>query len=140
VAARRGSRRLLRPAGCTAVRRRFLPALRQRRASAIAGASRTVGSASGWLTAIALTAPLACDLDVTTPSRLPAEQLDSPSAAQLLVNSGAADLTCALGAWVVVSGLVSGELNDAKTLVCLLWLQKWRDGRWALNWQRTDAP
>ena len=70
-------------------------------------------TASGWLSAAVLTAPLACDLDVTTSSRLPAEELDSPAAAALLVNGGAADLTCALGAWTVVSGLVSGELNDA---------------------------
>jgi len=71
-------------------------------------------AASGWLSALALCAPLAaCSLDVTTPSRLPAERLDDPAAAQLLVNGGAADLTCALGAWIVVSGLVSGELVDA---------------------------
>jgi ADP-ribose pyrophosphatase len=34
----------------------------------------------------------------------------------------------------------SGELTDAKTLICLLWLQKWRAGRWALNWRPADAP
>lgn len=28
-----------------------------------------------------------------------------------------------------------GELTDAKTLVALMWLQKWRSGRWALDWQ-----
>jgi ADP-ribose pyrophosphatase len=28
-----------------------------------------------------------------------------------------------------------GELTDAKTLICLLWLQKWRAGLWTLNWQ-----
>lgn len=75
--------------------------------------ARLARAASGWLTAVTLCAPLACDLDVTRPSRLAAEQLDNPTSAQLLVNGGAADLTCALGAWIVVSGLVSGELNDA---------------------------
>ena len=27
-----------------------------------------------------------------------------------------------------------GEVTDAKTLVGLLWLQKWRAGRWPLQW------
>lgn len=29
----------------------------------------------------------------------------------------------------------SGQLTDAKTLIGLLWLQKWRRGEWALTWQ-----
>lgn len=29
----------------------------------------------------------------------------------------------------------TGELTDAKTLICLLWLQNWHNGQWALNWQ-----
>ncbi len=28
-----------------------------------------------------------------------------------------------------------GEVTDAKTLIGLLWLQKWRTGRWPLAWQ-----
>lgn len=28
-----------------------------------------------------------------------------------------------------------GELTDAKTLIGLQWLQNWRSGRWALDWQ-----
>ncbi|RQO58563.1 ADP-ribose pyrophosphatase [Paucibacter sp. KBW04] len=28
-----------------------------------------------------------------------------------------------------------GELTDAKTLVGLLWLSRWQNGAWALNWQ-----
>jgi len=28
-----------------------------------------------------------------------------------------------------------GELTDAKTLIGLLWLQNWRAGRWAIEWQ-----
>lgn len=31
-----------------------------------------------------------------------------------------------------------GELTDAKTLIALLWLQKWRSGQWALNWRPAD--
>jgi starch-binding outer membrane protein, SusD/RagB family len=77
-------------------------------------AARRAHGAGGWLTAAAFLALVAaCNLDVTTPSRLPAERLDSPASAALLVSGAQADLTCALGAWVVVSGLVSGELSDA---------------------------
>jgi ADP-ribose pyrophosphatase len=32
-----------------------------------------------------------------------------------------------------------GELTDAKTLICLLWLQRWRAGDWPLDW-RSVAP
>jgi len=28
-----------------------------------------------------------------------------------------------------------GEVSDAKTLIGLQWLQKWRNGRWPLHWQ-----
>jgi ADP-ribose pyrophosphatase len=34
----------------------------------------------------------------------------------------------------------SGELSDMKTLIGLLWLQKWRTGLWALDWVAVDAP
>jgi ADP-ribose pyrophosphatase len=30
----------------------------------------------------------------------------------------------------------SGGITDAKTLIGLLWLQKWRSGQWPLVWQR----
>lgn len=33
----------------------------------------------------------------------------------------------------------SGELTDAKTVFCLMWLQKWRAGEWTLAWQ-TPGP
>ena len=32
-----------------------------------------------------------------------------------------------------------GELSDVKTLVGLLWLQKWRAGLWALDWRAGHA-
>lgn len=32
-----------------------------------------------------------------------------------------------------------GELTDAKTLIGMLWLRHWRDGRWALNWQAAPS-
>lgn len=31
--------------------------------------------------------------------------------------------------------VASGEVTDAKTMIGLLWLQKWQAGLWALNWQ-----
>jgi len=33
----------------------------------------------------------------------------------------------------------SGALTDVKTLIGLLWLQKWRAGLWPLHWVDTDA-
>ncbi|MES2887846.1 MAG: NUDIX hydrolase [Pseudomonadota bacterium] len=33
----------------------------------------------------------------------------------------------------------SGELTDAKTLIGLLWLRAWREGRWPLAWQAALA-
>lgn len=33
----------------------------------------------------------------------------------------------------------SGEISDVKTLVALLWLQKWRNGAWPLQWAGVDA-
>lgn len=32
-----------------------------------------------------------------------------------------------------------GELTDAKTLIALLWLQRWRAGAWPLDWQAGKA-
>ncbi len=33
----------------------------------------------------------------------------------------------------------SGEVTDAKTLIGLQWLQKWRLGHWSLDWQTVDC-
>ena len=33
----------------------------------------------------------------------------------------------------------SGDLTDAKTLIGLLWLQKWREGRWPLDWRAVET-
>lgn len=32
-----------------------------------------------------------------------------------------------------------GRLTDVKTIVGLMWLQKWREGRWPLSWQTPEA-
>lgn len=37
------------------------------------------------------------------------------------------------------AGIASGEITDAKTLIGLLWLQRWRAGAWPLRWQAVDA-
>ena len=31
------------------------------------------------------------------------------------------------------------ELTDGKTLICLMWLQKWRSGAWPLDWRPAEA-
>ena len=33
-----------------------------------------------------------------------------------------------------------GELTDAKTLIGLLWLERWRCGRWDMAWRHAPAP
>jgi hypothetical protein len=58
-----------------------------------------------------------CDLDnlldVEPASRIPADQLDKPASATLLVNGVVGDFECAFGAYVVVSGMIGEELMDA---------------------------
>jgi hypothetical protein len=53
-------------------------------------------------------------LDVTTPNQVPVSVLDDPANATLAVNSAVGDFQCALGATIVVEGLISGEMNDAQ--------------------------
>jgi hypothetical protein len=58
-----------------------------------------------------------CDLDkllsVETASLIPAEPLETPPNAALLVNGAAADFDCAFNSYAAVTGLISGELVDA---------------------------
>src|SRR5690606_4743863 len=77
--------------------------------------SRTVRAMSG-IVIFTLTLG-ACDaldkaLEVETPSRLPASELESPANAELLVASAQRDLECAYASYIVASGLVAGELQD----------------------------
>src|SRR5687767_9293554 len=51
-------------------------------------------------------------LDVDAPSRIPAETLETPANATLLVNSAIGDFECAYGAYVVAGGLIGEELVD----------------------------
>lgn len=52
-------------------------------------------------------------LNVTSPSRIPASNLQDPSSAALLVNGAVADFECAFGSYVVAGGLIGQELDDA---------------------------
>jgi hypothetical protein len=73
-------------------------------------------SVAGLVLAASLTT--ACDtqrlLEVTTPNQVPVSVLDDPANATLLVNSAVGDFQCALGATIVIEGLISGEMNDAQ--------------------------
>lgn len=40
----------------------------------------------------------------------------------------------AMSAEELEAAAAAGQLTDAKTLVGLLWLRHWREGRWGLNW------
>lgn len=51
-------------------------------------------------------------LNVESPSRLQASELEKPQNAALLVSSAEADLGCALGAYIVAGGLMSGEFVE----------------------------
>ncbi len=57
----------------------------------------------------------ACDnlLEVDTPSRIPAEELETPANAELLVNGAIGDFECAAGAYIALGGLIGDELVDA---------------------------
>ncbi len=66
---------------------------------------------------LVLTLP-ACDvfdraLAVEAPSRIPASELETPERATLLVNGAIADFDCAFGAYVVATGVLADELEDA---------------------------
>jgi hypothetical protein len=52
-------------------------------------------------------------LEQEAPSRIPADSLEQPRNAGLLVQSAVADFECALGSYVVAAGLVSDELANA---------------------------
>lgn len=82
---------------------------------------------------VALTLTLAaaaCDTDnllkVEAPSQMPAEDLENPANAALLVNGAVADFECAYGAFVLVQGIMSDELVDSQ-LGAAAWFYDRRD-------------
>src|ERR1044071_7800928 len=56
----------------------------------------------------------ACKLDQEAPSRVIANDLYAPGNAQLLVTSTISDYECALGQYIIATGLVGDELIDAQ--------------------------
>jgi hypothetical protein len=77
--------------------------------------TRTKGIIGGFVVAAALLGSASCEglLDVDTPSRIPAEELETPGNAGLLVTGAVADFECAFGAYAVLGGLIGEELIDA---------------------------
>jgi hypothetical protein len=69
--------------------------------------------------AIAVIASLtACDTDqllnVKAPDRVPADLLNDPSQAALIVNGAVADFECAFASYALATGIMSDELGDAQ--------------------------
>jgi len=56
----------------------------------------------------------ACNLEQEAPSRVIANDLYAPGNAQLLVTSTISDFECALGQYIIATGLVGDELIDAQ--------------------------
>ncbi|MGH7459218.1 MAG: RagB/SusD family nutrient uptake outer membrane protein [Longimicrobiaceae bacterium] len=79
------------------------------------------------LAAVALAAA-SCDqlLDVEAPSEIPAENLEGPESADLLLGGAIGDFECAFGAYVVLGGVLSDELEDA-TQTAARWPYDQRD-------------
>ncbi|MFN2564130.1 MAG: RagB/SusD family nutrient uptake outer membrane protein [Gemmatimonadaceae bacterium] len=86
------------------------------------GARRAIGPdrrsrpfALGLLALTALTT-VACDIDrllrIETPSRVAEERLLVPENASLIASSAVADFECALGTYIVASGLAAGEFVE----------------------------
>ena len=73
-------------------------------------------AAAAFTGVVLIGALAACDLsdalDVEAASRIPAETLEQPANAVLLVNSAIGDFECAYGAYVVAGGLIGEELVD----------------------------
>lgn len=53
-------------------------------------------------------------LDVKAPDRVPAETLDDPSQAALIVNGAVADFECAYGSYDLAQAIMSDEFSDAQ--------------------------
>jgi hypothetical protein len=71
---------------------------------------------------------VACNdmLDVPAPSQIPADQLEVPGNAPLLVAGAMSDFDCALGAYIVMGGLITDELEDG-TETAARWVYDRRD-------------
>ncbi len=91
-----------------------------------ARAART--KAWAFLSIAVLCTALACSnlLDVKAPDAISTTSLENPLNAQLLVQSMIGDFDCALGSYVVATGLMSGEFQET-TLTASRWSYDRRD-------------
>lgn len=68
--------------------------------------------------AVALPLLAGCNTDnllkVSAPSLLPADRLEQPSQAALLVNGAISDFECAIGSTILVEAIISDEFGDAQ--------------------------
>lgn len=80
---------------------------------------RSVAATGQWLTVIVLSTPvLGCNildkgLEATSPDKIVTSTLEIPANAGLIVKSAIGNFECALGAYIVGAGMMSGELMDA---------------------------
>ena len=81
-----------------------------------------------FLSIAVLCTALACNnlLDVQAPDAIGTTTLENPGSALLLVQSTIGDFDCALGSYVVATGLMSGELQET-TLTASRWSYDRRD-------------
>lgn len=81
-----------------------------------------------FLSIATLCTALACSnlLDVKAPDAIGTSTLEDPVNAQLLVQSAIGDFDCALGSYIVATGLMSGELQET-TLTASRWSYDRRD-------------
>ncbi|MDB4952558.1 MAG: RagB/SusD protein [Myxococcales bacterium] len=98
----------------------------QRHSARSARSART--KAWAFLSIATLCTALACSnlLDVKAPDAIGTGSLEDPLNALLLVQSTIGDFDCALGGYVVASGLMSGELQET-TLTASRWSYDRRD-------------
>ena len=80
----------------------------------------------GTVASLAMLAACSGMLDVPAPSQIPADQLEVPGNAPLLVNGAKSDFDCALGAFIVMGGLITDELEDG-TETAARWVYDRRD-------------
>ncbi len=72
-------------------------------------------------------AVMACDslLEVELPTRVPAESLDDPAMAQVLISSAVADFECAFANYIVATGMLTDELWDSTGWIAVtVWNQR----------------
>src|ERR687895_160129 len=78
--------------------------------------SHTMKHGIRWAAAAVVAILTACGnpLDVATTSRIPAENIETPTNAQLLIDGAIADFECAFAAYVVQSATVGEEFIYAQ--------------------------